>query len=84
MEILKIYNRIINLLDKYIKFIKFINIEDIGNNFILDKLIELKLILFDINNIMILILICFIVIKLLDILLFKNEDREWIFNDIDK
>ena len=52
METSKTYNRTINLLDKYTKFIKSINTEDIGNNLTLDKLIELKSILSDINNIM--------------------------------
>ena len=51
METSKTYNRTINLLDKYTKFIKSINTEDIGNNLTLDKLIELKSILSDINNI---------------------------------
>ena len=51
METSKTYNRTINLLDKYTKFIKFIDTEDIGNNLTLDKLIELKSILSDINNI---------------------------------
>ena len=49
METSKTYNRTINLLDKYTKFIKSINTEDIGNNLTLDKLIELKSILSDIN-----------------------------------
>lgn len=55
METSKTYNRTINLLDKYTKFIKSIDTEDIGNNLTLDKLIELKSILSDINNIMTLI-----------------------------
>lgn len=38
METSKTYNRTINLLDKYTKFIKSINTEDIGNNLTLDKL----------------------------------------------
>ena len=41
METSKTYNRTINLLDKYTKFIKSIDTEDIGNNLTLDKLIEL-------------------------------------------
>ena len=72
------------LLDKYTKFIKSIDTEDIGNNLTLDKLIELKSILSDINNIMTLISTRSIATKLSDILSFKNEDRERIFNDIDK
>ena len=84
METSKTYNRTINLLDKYTKFIKSIDTEDIGNNLTLDKLIELKSILSDINNIMTLISTRCIATKLSDILSFKNEDRERIFNDIDK
>ena len=84
METSKTYNRTINLLDKYTKFIKSIDTEDIGNNLTLDKLIELKSILSDINNIMTLISTRSIATKLSDILSFKNEDRERIFNDIDK
>ena len=42
METSKTYNRTINLLDKYTKFIKSINTEDIGNNLTQDKLIELE------------------------------------------
>ena len=76
METSKTYNRTINLLDK--------DTEDIGNNLTLDKLIELKSILSDINNIMTLISTRSIATKLSDILSFKNEDRERIFNDIDK
>lgn len=84
METSKTYNRTINLLDKYTKFIKSIDTEDIGNNLTLDKLIELKSILSDINNIMTLISTRSIATKLSDILSFKNEDRERIFNDIEK
>ena len=84
METSKTYNRTINLLDKYTKFIKSIDTEDIGNNLTLDKLIELKSILSDINNIMTLISTRSIATKLSDILSFKNEDRERIFNYIDK
>ena len=72
METSKTYNRTINLLDKYTKFIKSIDTEDIGNNLTLDKLIELKSILSDINNIMTLISTRSIATKLSDILSFKN------------
>ena len=85
METVETYNRTISLLDKYTKFIKSINTEVIDNNLTLDKLIELKSILSDINNIMTLISTRSIATKLSDILSFKNEDRgEQIFNDIDK
>ena len=84
METVETYNRTISLLDKYTKFIKSINTEIIDNNLTLDKLIELKSILSDINNIMTLISTRSIATKLSDILSFKNEDREQIFNDIDK
>ena len=83
METVEAYNRTINLLDKYTKFIKSINTEDIESNFTLDKLIELKSILSDINNIMTLISTRSIATKLSDILSLKNEDREQIFNAID-
>lgn len=68
---IKTYNRTINLLDKYTKFIKSIDTEDIGNNLTLDKLIELKSILSDINNIMTLISTRSIATKLSDILSLK-------------
>lgn len=84
METSKTYNRTTNLLGKYTEFIKSINTEDIENNLTLDKLIELKSILSDINNIMTLISTRSIATKISDILSFKNEDRERIFNDIDK
>ena len=80
----KTYNRTINLLDKYTKFIKSINPSDIESNFTIDKLIELKSILSDINNIMTLISTRAITTKISDILLLKNEERERIFNSIDK
>lgn len=70
---IKTYNRTINLLDKYTKFIKSIDTEDIGNNLTLDKLIELKSILSDINNIMTLISTRSIATKLSDILSFKMK-----------
>ncbi|MDE6822945.1 hypothetical protein [Bacteroides acidifaciens] len=84
METVEAYNRTISLLDKYTKFIRSINTEVIESNLTLDKLIELKSILSDINNIMTLISTRSIATKLSDILSFKNEDREQIFNDIDK
>lgn len=83
METIETYNRTINLLDKYTKFIKSINTENIESNLTLDKLIELKSILSDINNIMTLISTRSIATKLSDILSLKNEDREQIFNAID-
>lgn len=73
METSKTYNRTINLLDKYTKFIKSIDTEDIGNNLTLDKLIELKSILSDINNIMTLISTRSIATKLSDILSLKMK-----------
>ena len=72
METVEAYNRTINLLDKYTKFIKSINTEDIESNFTLDKLIELKSILSDINNIMTLISTRSIATKLSDILSLKK------------
>ena len=83
METAKAYNRTINLLDKYTKFIKSINTEDIEENLTLDKLIELKSILSDINNTMTLISTRSIATKLSDILSLKKEDREQVFNIID-
>ena len=80
METIETYNRTINLLDKYTKFIKSINTENIESNLTLDKLIELKSILSDINNIMTLISTRSIATKLLDILSLKNEDREQILS----
>lgn len=73
METVEAYNRTINLLDKYTKFIKSINTEDIESNFTLDKLIELKSILSDINNIMTLISTRSIATKLSDILSLKMK-----------
>ena len=83
METSKTYNRTINLLDKYTQFIKSITTKDIENNLTLDKLIELKSILSDINNIMTLISTRSIATKISDILSFKNEDRKRVFNVID-
>ena len=77
------YNRTINLFDKYTKFIKSINTEDIESNFTLYRLIELKSILSDINNIMTLISTRSIATKILSILSLNNEDRERILNVID-
>ena len=84
METSKTYNRTINLLDKYTKFIKSIDTEDIGNNLTLDKLIELKSILSDINNIMTLISTRSIATKLSDILSFKNEENGYLMILINK
>ena len=83
MERFKTYNRTINLFDKYTKFIKSINTEDIESNFTLYRLIELKSILSDINNIMTLISTRSIATKILSILSLNNEDRERILNVID-
>ena len=80
----KTYNRTINLLDKYTKFIKSINPSDIESNFTIDKLIELKSILSDINNIMTLISTRAITTKISDTLSLKNKERERVFNSIDK
>ena len=83
MERLKTYNRTINLLDKYTKFIESINTKDIESNLTLYRLIELKSILSDINNIMTLISTRSIATKILSILSLNNEDRERILNVID-
>lgn len=83
MERFKTYNRTINLFDKYTKFIESINTEDIESNFTLYRLIELKSILSDINNIMTLISTRSIATKILSILSLNNEDRERILNVID-
>ena len=83
MERFKTYNRTINLFDKYAKFIRSINTEDIESNFTLYRLIELKSILSDINNIMTLISTRSIATKILSILSLNNEDRERILNVID-
>lgn len=83
MERSKTYNRTISLLDKYMKFIKSINTKDIESNLTIEKLIELKSILSDINNIMTLISTHSIATKISDILSLKNEEREQVFNSID-
>ena len=84
METSKTYNRTINLLDKYTKFIKSIDTEDIGNNLTLDKLIELKSILSDINNIMTLISTRSIATKLSDILSFMKIENGYLMILINK
>lgn len=77
------YDRTITLLNKYTKFIKSIDTVNIENNFTLGKLIELKSVLSDINNIMTLISTRSIARKLSDKLLFNNEDRERLFKAIE-
>lgn len=77
------YDRTITLLDKYTKFIKSIDTVNIENNFTLGKLIELKSVLSDINNIMTLISTRSIARKLSGKLSFNNEDRERLFKAIE-
>lgn len=83
METTKTYNRTINLFDKYTNFIKSIDTEDIEKNVTLDKLIELKSTLSDINNIVTLISTRSMATKLSDTLALNNEDRERLFRIID-
>ncbi|MCM1177648.1 MAG: hypothetical protein NC335_07885 [Bacteroides sp.] len=83
MKTAETYNRTIDLLYKYKKFIESIDTKDIESNLTIDKLIELKSILSDINNIMTSISTRSVTTKLSDILSLKEEDREHIFNAIE-
>lgn len=70
-------------MDRYTNFINSINTKEIEKNITLDKLIELKSTLSDINNIMTLISTRSIATKLSEALKLNDEDKNRLFGAID-
>lgn len=79
----KEYNRTTTLINRYAEFIKSIDTDNIETNITIDKLIELKSALSDINNVMTLLATRSVATKLASILCMDDINKRKLFQVID-